>query len=50
MFFFPGQEVGFDKNWVVVSNIIFFFNFHPYIWGNDPILTSIFFKGVETTN
>ena len=24
-----------------------FFHFHPETWGNDPILTSIFFKGVE---
>ena len=34
------------RNWVVVSNI---FYFYPYL-GKIPILTSIFFKGVETTN
>ena len=28
----------------------YFFNFHPETWGNDPILTFIFFKWVETTN
>ena len=33
-------------NWVVVSNI---FYFHPYL-GKIPILTSIFFRWVETTN
>ena len=32
--------------WLVVSNI---FYFHPYL-GKIPILTIIFFKGVETTN
>ena len=31
---------------VVVSNM---FYFHPYL-GKIPILTNIFFKGVETTN
>ena len=32
-------------SWVVVSNM---FYSHPYL-GKIPILTSIFFKGVETT-
>ena len=32
---------------MVVSNI---FYFHPDPWGNDPTLTSIFFRWVETTN
>ena len=35
-----------DKNWEVVSNI---FYFHLYL-GKIPILTSILFKWVETTN
>jgi len=35
-----------NHNWVVVSNM---FYFHPYL-GKIPILTDIFFKGVETTN
>ena len=38
-----------NHNRVVVSNIFYFFMFIP-IWGKIPILTSIFFKGVETTN
>ena len=32
--------------WVVATQI--FWNFHPYL-GKIPILTIIFFKGVETT-
>ena len=38
--------LGNEHNWVVVSKI---FYFHPYL-GKIPNLTSIFFKGVETTN
>ena len=32
--------------WLVVSKIVYF---HPYL-GKIPNLTSMFFKGVETTN
>ena len=34
-------------NWVVVSNI---FYIHPYLREDEPILTGIFFRWVETTN
>ena len=35
-------------NWVVATQV--FIIFTPKIAEDEPILTSIFFKGVETTN
>ena len=47
-FLFKRGEI--PKNWVVATHICFF-NVHPENWGEDePNLTSIFFRGVETTN
>ena len=34
-----------NHHWVVVSNI--FWNFHPEIWGNDPIWRAHFSKGAK---
>ena len=36
-------------NWVVETQL-FFWNFHPYLGEDEPNLTSIFFRWVETTN
>ena len=43
-----GKIASQQKNWVVATQI--FFIFTPKIGEDEPILTSIFFKWVETTN
>ena len=42
------EKMGHLKNWVVATQI--FFIFTPKFGEDEPNLTSIFFKGVETTN
>ena len=43
-----GSWCRFMESWLVATQISFIFT--PKIGEDEPILTSIFFKGVETTN